>query len=206
MRGEEHVGGLEVAVHDAAGVERAEGGQDREGGGYGLVDEERSPAKPLAQGLAVEQLHGDEETSLLLADLVELADVRMVDAGGGLGFAPEALARGLVVGQAEDGLDGQAAVEALVAGGVDDAHPSLSQLAQDEIGADAQGGLGGWRVRGPNPPPAPGFGQGSSRPGDRAGSPAGPEAAGVVIACSRLVPPLPCLALGGCLGRDAKGL
>ena len=38
----------------------------------------------------------------VLADFVDLADVRMVDAGRGAGLAPEALARGLVAGRATD--------------------------------------------------------------------------------------------------------
>ena len=63
---------------------------------------ERPVAQPLGERLALEQLHGDEELAVVLADLVDLADVRMVDAGRRARLAPEALARGLVARPATD--------------------------------------------------------------------------------------------------------
>ena len=64
--------------------------------GQRLGHAQRPAPQALGQRLALQQLHGDEQLAAVLADLVELADVRMVDAGRGPGLAPEALARGLV--------------------------------------------------------------------------------------------------------------
>ena len=67
--------------------------------------------------VALEQLHGHVDLALLLAEVVDGDDVRMVEAGGGLRLALEALAQ-LVVG-ADGGrhrLDGDVAVEDGVVG------------------------------------------------------------------------------------------
>jgi len=132
VRSEEHVRRLEVPVDEAMLVKGGQGVQDRErdvdgpGGGQGLA------SQPLGEGLALEQLHGDEGQPVVLADLVERAEARVVDARGRAGLAPEPLP-GRLVGKAPQGLDGQGASELLVAGGVDDTHPAPTQLAQDLI-------------------------------------------------------------------------
>jgi hypothetical protein len=43
---------------------------------------------------AVHEFHGDEGMAVLLADVVDGADVGMVERGGSFGFATEALERG----------------------------------------------------------------------------------------------------------------
>ena len=60
----------------------------------------------------------------------------MIETGRGAGFAEEALARGRV-GRIAHGLDGHGAMQPLVFGDVDDAHPAFAQLADDAIRADA---------------------------------------------------------------------
>ena len=50
-------------------------------------------ADRVLQGHAVEKLHGDEGAAVLLANVVDRADVGMVQRGSGLRFAPEALQR-----------------------------------------------------------------------------------------------------------------
>ena len=45
------------------------------------------PAIDVLQGHAVEKLHGDERSAIVLADFVDGADVRMVQGGGGARFA-----------------------------------------------------------------------------------------------------------------------
>ena len=96
MRREEHVRRLQIAMDDAAGVQRAERGQDAEADRNRLRRTQRPITELLSERLPFEQLHGDEQLAAVLADFVDLADVGMVDAGGGARFAPEALARGLV--------------------------------------------------------------------------------------------------------------
>ena len=106
-----------------------------------LDERHRAALEALRQGLAFEQLHGDEELARVLADLVDLAHVRVVHAGGGAGFAPEALA-GRVVGL-RDRLHGDLAAQALVLGGEHDAHAALPEPVQDPVAAEPR------RVAGP---------------------------------------------------------
>ena len=68
-----------------------------------------------SERLALEELHRDEQLPAVLADLVDLADVRVVDGGRGPGLAAEALA-GRVV-RLGDRLHRDPAAEALVLGG-----------------------------------------------------------------------------------------
>ena len=91
VRGQEHVGGLQVAMHDAARVQRRERGEHAEADRHRLGHAERATLQPLGQRFAIEQLHGDEQPAVVLADLVDLADVRVVHAGRRAGLAPETL-------------------------------------------------------------------------------------------------------------------
>ena len=100
VRRQEHVRRLEIAMDDAARVQRRERGQHAE------ADRHRLARRSAARAAAARPATSPSSSSMamnssprVLADLVDLADVRMIDAGRGAGLAPEALARGLVVGQ-----------------------------------------------------------------------------------------------------------
>src|SRR6185436_9013324 len=101
-----------------------------------LGDAQRPALQPLAERLALEQLHGDEQLAVLLADVVELADVRMVDAGGRPRLALEAPARGVVAAQGAHLLERDGAAEPLVPGCVDDAHAALAERARHGVVPD----------------------------------------------------------------------
>ncbi len=83
----------------------------------------------LGQAAAFDELHAEVVQSLVLADLVDWDNVGMVEMGGGLGLALEAL-HVLVGGQlsGEDHLKGHGSVEADLAGLVDDAHAAAGNL------------------------------------------------------------------------------
>ena len=72
--------------------------------------------------------------AFLLADVVNSADVGMIQSGRGLRFALEAAKRlrvaGHFVGQE---LQGDEAMEASVFGLVDDAHPAAAELFDDAV-------------------------------------------------------------------------
>jgi hypothetical protein len=72
----------------------------------------------------------------LRADIVERADVGMIEAGDGFGFALEAGFQGGVVGEVggED-FDGDFAAEAGVAGAIDFAHAACADGGKDFVGA-----------------------------------------------------------------------
>ncbi len=139
---QEDVRRLEVAVDDLAIVERLEGREHPDRDRNRLVDLHRPAPEPLAQGLAVEQLHGDEDRAGVVADVEDLADRRMAHAGRHAGLTFEALPGGRISG-GRDRLDGHRAAEALVAGGIHDAHAALSDLADHVVVADARGRFGG---------------------------------------------------------------
>ena len=120
-------------MHDALRVGEGEAVEDllhdRE-----LVLEAREGAlrEQLPQVLALEQLHGHVGHALLLPEVVDGDDVRVVELGGGLGLALEAVAGALVLAElAGDDLDRDLAAEHRVEGAEDLAHGALAELLHD---------------------------------------------------------------------------
>ena len=101
----------------------------------------RAFLQPLRQRLAFDVLHDEVVQTVLLADVVEGADVRMVELGDGFGFALETGlelgAFGEVLGK---DLDGNGAVEAGVRGFVDLAHATGSDGSEYLVGAEPGSG------------------------------------------------------------------
>ena len=93
-----------------------------------LIQRERALLQALGQRLAFEVLHDQERHAVLLAHVVERADVGMAQAGDGPRLALEALepARRLGRGGGQD-LEGDGAVEPRVPGAVGLAHASRPQ-------------------------------------------------------------------------------
>ena len=92
------------------------------------------------QGLAVDELHGVVVHAALAADGVDRDDVRVVQAGGGLGLDLEPLELPGVErrGERQD-LQRHAAAERDLLGLVDDPHAAAADLAEDaEVAQDAQ--------------------------------------------------------------------
>jgi hypothetical protein len=129
-------------VDEAAGVGGGEAATDLQVHGDDLAPAPRGGGLPGAQGLALDVLHGEVDLAVVLADLVDLDDVGVGQAGEGLGLAAAAGADVGVVAAGEDEFDCDLAVELLVVGGVDDAHAAGADAAEDGEAADA-GRLGG---------------------------------------------------------------
>ena len=87
--GHKNICGLDVAMDDAFGMRSFERVGDFDGKGEQVVHLDRTPIDAVLERLAVEKFHGDEGLAVLLADVVNGADVRMIQRGGGLGFALE---------------------------------------------------------------------------------------------------------------------
>ena len=121
---DEHVGGLDVAVHHVVGVRVVQPvgslGADLQDAGKGkgfLLLEEGFEVRPL------QQFHDDVGSAPLLAQVVDGDDVHMVEVGRGAGLHVKPLAEVGVVGElAGHGLDGHFPVQDRVEGLVDDAH------------------------------------------------------------------------------------
>ena len=92
------------------------------------IHRQRAGAEDLVQGGAVDQLHHDEAAAFMLADVVEGADVGVVQRRGGARLALEAF-RGQRVGGGRLGqeLYRDMAAEPEVLGAVHDAHAAGTQ-------------------------------------------------------------------------------
>src|ERR1035438_3275902 len=74
-------------MDDAFGVGGIEGMGNRDGQRQKDLHVERAAANSVLQGQAVEEFHGDEGLAVLFADVVNGADIRMVEGGSGLRLA-----------------------------------------------------------------------------------------------------------------------
>src|SRR5271157_2587588 len=95
--GYENIGGLDVAMNDA----RLMGGVQRIGDVNSQRQQQfrfqRTAADAMLQRHSIEKFHGNERSTVLLVNVVDSADVGMVQRRGGASFAAEALQRQPVV-------------------------------------------------------------------------------------------------------------
>ena len=144
VRGDHDIARLDVAVDDAVFVGLGQSLGDLGGDADRVGRGQRAAGDPLLEGLAGITGHGDVETAVLrFVDVVNGADVRVVEARRGAGLVDEPLP-GLGIGR-ESGrqeLQGDPSVEAEVLGLVDDAHAAPAELADDaELPGDGLPGL-----------------------------------------------------------------
>ena len=133
------VRGFQIAMDDAAIVRRVEriGDLPRDRNRVGHRD--RSPGDDGRQVVAVDEFH--HEAVRTIDHAVDLGDIRMVQCGQGLRFAPEAHdAVGIDRHDAGEDLDGDVAIEGGVAGLVDLAHTAGAQFGQDVVGPHTAAG------------------------------------------------------------------
>src|ERR1700722_8403061 len=134
--GYEDVSGLYVAMHDPFGVGSIECVCHFDGQGKKKVGSQGTPRNAMFERHPVEKLHGDESLAIL-ADVVDRADVGMVERGRGVGFASKAGERLRVhfhlFGQE---LEGDKTMQARVFGFVDDAHSAAAQFLDDVVVRD----------------------------------------------------------------------
>ena len=89
------------------------------------------------EGCAVEELHGDEGLALFLADVVNRADVGMVESGRGLGFALKAgQSLRIVRDLFGEKFEGDETMEACVLRFINNTHPATAQLCDDVVMRD----------------------------------------------------------------------
>jgi hypothetical protein len=135
--GDEDIRGLDVAVHDAFGVGGVERVGDLNGEAKRDVGLKRTAGDAVLQCHAFEKFHDDEGLAILLADVVDGADIGMVEGGSGLGFALKA-GEGLRIAGNFFGqkFEGHKAAKARVLGFVDNAHAAASKLFDDAVVGD----------------------------------------------------------------------
>jgi hypothetical protein len=133
---DQHVVGLEVAVHEPGSVR----------GGEAFARGEHLPValalaharlQPLAKGAALDELGRDEEAAVGAPDLVHGHHVRVVQAREGLRFAQEAVAplRAHAVGGGLQELQRDGAFELAVVSLVDNAHSAFADDVDEHVAA-----------------------------------------------------------------------
>ena len=136
-RGDKDVRRLDVAVHDAFGVCRIERLGDIDPDGEQLLDLQRPIADEMFQRLAFQVLHDDEGLVALFPNVMDGADVGMIQCGCGLGLAPEAAERRGVAGDIfGKEFQGNKTVEAGVFGFVNHTHPATAELLDHPVVRD----------------------------------------------------------------------
>ena len=112
-------------MHDPPGVGRPESLRDLDPVAQNLVERKRPPRQPPGQRLALQQLHHQEVDVTLPADVVEGADVRVIQARDRPGLAREAgESLGILRHVRRQDLHGDVTPEPGVPRPVDLAHPS----------------------------------------------------------------------------------
>ncbi len=133
--GHNHVGRLDVAVHQSLGVGLGQPLGHLQPQLRRFWGRQRTALDLLLDRLAVVIGHGDEQLAILgLVDFVDGADVRMVERGGGFGLVDEplllVLLGGKVMGQK---LEGDETIQPQILSLVDHAHASFAELCEDLV-------------------------------------------------------------------------
>jgi hypothetical protein len=108
---------------------------------------ERAAHDEVLEGLPVEEFHGDESFASFVADVVDSANVGVIEGRGGLGFTLEAgedlRVAGYIVGKK---FKSDKAMKTSVFRFVNDAHASATELLDDAVVGDGlsdeRGGVG----------------------------------------------------------------
>ena len=138
VRGQKHVRRFQVAMDDGTRMKGGQSRQDSQGDRQGVRGAHGTAPQTVREHLAFEQLHRDEQLAAVLAYLVDLANVRVIDARGGPRLAPEPLARVLVAAERRQRLERHRALEPLIASRIDDAHATLAKLVRERVVTDAR--------------------------------------------------------------------
>jgi len=91
--GDEDVGGLDVAVDNAFDVGGIEGIGNFDGEVKEAIELHGTASDEMLQRLTFQTFHGDEGLAVFFSDVVDGTDIRMIESGGGFGFAAEAAER-----------------------------------------------------------------------------------------------------------------
>ena len=128
-------------MDDAVAMRGVEGGGDLDGALDRLVGRQRALRNSIRERLALEARHDEEVGALVLADVVERADVGVIEGADRLGLALEALAPiGVRRRFVREDLDGDGAIEPAVLRAIDLAHAAGAEGRDDFVGAEAGAG------------------------------------------------------------------
>ena len=140
---EHDVARLQIAVNDSGAVCPVDRGADLNGDVERLVHLQlRRTAQPVSECFPFEKLEDQIIELAVAADVVDGADVRIVQRGNDARLLLEALARFGIGGEcAGQNLDGHRAIEPGVAGAIDLAHAARADRRDDLVGSEPGPGL-----------------------------------------------------------------
>lgn len=139
--GQHDVTGLEVAMDDVLAVGLVERFADLDRHAVDVGQRQRPARQPLRERFALDVLHDGVRRALVIADIVQGADVGVVEGGDGAGLALEALQGfGTAAEALREDLDGHNAIEPGVAGPVDLAHAAGAGGGNNLVGPQARAG------------------------------------------------------------------
>src|SRR5882724_5483263 len=135
--GDENVVRLDIAMDDAFGMGGIKGVCDFDGQREHSFLIQGLTGNAVPQCYTIEELHGDKVRLLLVVDLVDGADIRMVKGGGGLSFSLEP-AQGLrILGHAvRQELQRDKASKLEILGFVDNSHSPAAESLYDAVVRD----------------------------------------------------------------------
>ncbi len=143
--GDENIGGLDVAVNDPFGVCGIQSVCDFYSQIQQLFEGQRLAFDATLECPPIQVFHGDEGLTVLLAKVVDRANIRMIECGSSLRLTPEAFERPLLVCHLQrQEFQGDHPVQASVFSLVHDTHATSTQLLEHAV---VQDGLAnhGWK-------------------------------------------------------------
>ena len=136
-RSHEKIGGFDVAMDNALRVGRVQRVGDLNSELHHLLHLQRPTLDAMLQGFAFEQFHGDERLAILLADVVNGADVGMIKRRSGLRLALETDEGLRIPGHfLRQELEGNETMQPGIFGFIDHAHPATAELFQNPVMGD----------------------------------------------------------------------
>ena len=138
---DQDIAGFQIAVDDAALMGVLNGFTDLNHQGQPLARVQVPCIGIFAQGLAVDDLHGEErlepEPGIGRAGLIDLGDARMLEAAERLGFLLEAAKKFRAGPGGLDDLQRDSAPRLILLGLIHGPHPAFTQKADDPVTPDA---------------------------------------------------------------------
>ena len=129
--------GLDVAMHDRRGMRgrKRRRGLDRDV--EDLAKRQRAAREPLAQRLALDELRDEEPRAVVIADLVDGEDVRMIERRSGARFVQEAAHPLRIAGELRpQHLERDRPSQRRIDGLVDLTHPAAAEQVLNLVAAD----------------------------------------------------------------------
>ena len=137
VAGQKNVGGFEVAVHDARLVGRLEPGRQALRQLQPLSQSQGPAFEAFLQGFAFEQLEHQVGLPVDLPEVVNGAQIGVVEGASGARLAAEAFERASLFGRPlRQEFDGHLATEPGIGRQVDDPHAAAAELSDDFVVGD----------------------------------------------------------------------